>query len=85
MPDLTTISSDKSERAIKVGKVIYLPDLPEYPETSEEGVVYLVNTANMSTEDVDLLCENVGNPLLIDYKYINNILASVLSQANTAA
>jgi hypothetical protein len=65
MPSVTTISSDQSERAIKVGTVIYLPDLPEYPKTLDDGVAYLINTENMSTKDIDLMCENVSNLLLI--------------------
>jgi hypothetical protein len=48
MLEITTISSDKSERAIKVGTVIYSPDLLEYPKTLDEGVAYLINTKNMS-------------------------------------
>ena len=63
MPDITTISSDKSERAIKVGKVIHLPNLPEYPKTLEEGIVYLINTEKMSLGDVNLLCKNASNIL----------------------
>jgi hypothetical protein len=67
MLEITTISSDKSERAIKVGTVIYSPDLLEYPKTLDEGVAYLINTKNMSIEDVDVLCENVSNLLRIVY------------------
>jgi hypothetical protein len=59
--ELTTISSDRTEQAIKVGKVIYLPELPEYPETSEEGVAYLINIENLPAKDIDLMCENVSN------------------------
>jgi len=65
MPDITTISSDKSERAIKVGKVIYSLNLLEYPKTLEEGIAYLINTKKMSLEDVNLLCKNASNILQI--------------------
>ena len=65
MPNITTISSNKSERAIKVGKVIHSPNLPEYPKTSKEGIAYLINTKKMSLEDVNLLCENASNILQI--------------------
>jgi len=69
MPDITTISSNKSERAIKVRKVIHSPDLPEYPKTLEEEIAYLINTKKMSLEDVNLLCENATY-----YKWFYNIL-----------
>jgi hypothetical protein len=65
MLEITTISSDKSERAIKVGTVIYSPNLLEYPKTLDEGVVYLINTKKMSIEDVNILCENVSNLLRV--------------------
>ena len=58
--ELTTISSDRTEQAIRVGKVIYLPELPEYPETAQEGVAYLINVENLPAKDVDLMCENVS-------------------------
>jgi hypothetical protein len=64
--ELTTISSNRSEQAIKVGKVIYLPELPEYPKTLEEGVAYLINIENIPGKDIDLICENV-------YKTFSNI------------
>jgi len=57
---LTLISSEKNERATKVEKVLYYPDLPEYPETAVEGVAYLINTENMSQEEITLMCKNVS-------------------------
>jgi hypothetical protein len=50
--ELTTISSDKGERAIKVESVIYSPDLPKYPNTLENRVAYIVNVENMSKEQI---------------------------------
>jgi len=67
----TVISSDKSQRAIKAAKVIFLPELPEYPETSDEGVAYLINTEKMSLSQVEMLCENVS---IIDFECIYNLL-----------
>jgi hypothetical protein len=58
--ELTTISSDRGERAIKVESVIYSPDLPEYPNTLENRVAYIVNVENMSKEQIDIMCENVS-------------------------
>lgn len=45
-------------------KVNYTTDLPEYPETSETGVAYIVNTSSMSTEAVDAMCNNVRSSLM---------------------
>jgi hypothetical protein len=63
MPNITTISSDKSKQAIKVGKVIYSLNLLEYPKTLKEGIAYLINTKKMSLGDVNLLCKNASNIL----------------------
>ena len=40
-------------------KVNYATDLPEYPETSENGVAYIINTSSMSEEAVEVMCNNV--------------------------
>jgi hypothetical protein len=63
MPNITTISSDKSKWAIKVGKVIYSLNLLEYLKTLEEEIAYLINTKKMSLGDVNLLCKNASNIL----------------------
>ncbi|OBT77960.1 hypothetical protein VF21_04367, partial [Pseudogymnoascus sp. 05NY08] len=54
----TVISSDVSDKATRVMKVNYTTDLPEYPETSENGVAYIINTSSMTTEAVDAMCNN---------------------------
>jgi hypothetical protein len=58
--ELTTISSDKGEQAIKVESIIYSLDLPKYPNTLENRVAYIVNVENMSKEQIDIMCENVS-------------------------
>ncbi|OAF57839.1 hypothetical protein VC83_05497 [Pseudogymnoascus destructans] len=55
----TVISSDVSDKATRVMKVNYTTDLPEYPETSENGVAYIINTSSMTPEAVDAMCNNV--------------------------
>ncbi|OBT60438.1 hypothetical protein VE03_10385 [Pseudogymnoascus sp. 23342-1-I1] len=58
--ELTTIiSSDNSDYATRVVKVNYETDLPEYPETSVNGVAYIINTASMTTEAIEAMCDNV--------------------------
>jgi hypothetical protein len=54
-----TISSNRSKQAIKVRKVIYLLELPEYPEILEERVVYLINIENILGKDIDLIYKNI--------------------------
>jgi hypothetical protein len=65
----TTISSDSNDRATRVTKVIFSNDLPEYPETALDGVAYVVNVTHMSTEQVDIMCQNecILNTLIIYY------------------
>ncbi|OBT75678.1 hypothetical protein VF21_05187 [Pseudogymnoascus sp. 05NY08] len=55
----TVISSDVSDKATRVMKVNYATDLPEYPETSENGVAYIINTSSMTEEAVEVMCNNV--------------------------
>lgn len=54
-------------------KVNYTTDLPEYPETSENGVAYIINTSSMTTEAVDAMCNNVCSSLM-HCEYIINAL-----------
>ncbi|OBT90096.1 hypothetical protein VE02_02521 [Pseudogymnoascus sp. 03VT05] len=69
----TVISSDVSDKATRVMKVNYTTDLPEYPETSENGVAYIINTSLMTTEAVDAMCNNkINDPSLTTRTLLKN-------------
>lgn len=78
--ELTTITNDAGGKATKVGKVIFAEDLPEYPETSENGVAYVINITGRTPDEVDFICQNVSyvsyikNTLLMYYR--SNIVTS---------
>ncbi|KFY25698.1 hypothetical protein V491_01634, partial [Pseudogymnoascus sp. VKM F-3775] len=74
----TVISSDASDKATRVMKVNYATDLPEYPETSENGVAYIINTSSMSEEAVEVMCNNHSTPA--NYHFFRPIPATLYSE-----
>ncbi len=58
-----------------VERVIYAPSVPDYPETSENGVAYIVNLEGVSEEsrkdhkNMVMHFEYIVNTFLIYYRY----------------
>jgi hypothetical protein len=50
----TVLSALESDRGLKVHELHFVPAIPEYPSTSRLGVAYVVHTAGMSDEEVEL-------------------------------
>jgi hypothetical protein len=57
------ISTAGSEHILTVKKLYYAPDFPEYPDSSEDGVAYLVQTSGLDEKQYKLVQENVRNLL----------------------
>ena len=74
---LTTITAANYSNAVKVGKVIFADTLPEFPDTAEDGVAYIVDLSNKSAEEIEILrgsvCKTTTNILEIHYQCIINI------------
>jgi hypothetical protein len=58
-----------------VERIIYAPSIPDYPETSENGVAYIVNLTGVSEEsqkdhkNMVMHFEYIINTFLIYYRY----------------
>jgi hypothetical protein len=70
----TIISALHSERGLKVNEVHFVATMPEYPNTSETGIAYVVHTLGMSDEEVKLQTQAVLHTIRIHSEYILNIL-----------
>jgi len=66
---LTTITAANYGNALKVGKVIFTHTLPEFPETADDGVAYVIDLSSKSAEEIKIQRDNVKQP-----QYIINIL-----------
>jgi hypothetical protein len=56
---LTTITAANYSKAVKVGKVIFADMLPEFPDTAEDGVAYIVDLSNKTPEEMEIQRGNV--------------------------
>jgi hypothetical protein len=56
---LTTITAANYGNALKVGKVVFASTLPEFPETADDGVAYVIDLSNMSAEEIKVQRDNV--------------------------
>lgn len=66
---ITTITAANYGNALKAGKIIFANTLPEFPETSEDGVAYVIDISGMSAEEINIQRDNVKT-FPIYYEYI---------------
>lgn len=69
---LTTITAANYGNALKVGKVVFANTLPEFPETAENGVAYIIDLSSKSAEEIQIQRDNVKQ-----FQYIINILTLI--------
>ncbi|KAF2174312.1 hypothetical protein K469DRAFT_756765, partial [Zopfia rhizophila CBS 207.26] len=52
---------ESNSQPITATRVIYVPDLPEYPRTSTRGIAYIVSTHNKTEQDIRTDLKTVGH------------------------